>query len=494
MNRLPRPRAKVFRKLLRTLSGLERCRIVKLRDAYQLNKDSVRIPYEGFPIHIQLGKNGKQLRLFPENPLVPDDTQDKTPCFLVDDPEMATDRIGGFLRLEPEEEITLGSRDAEQQTFFKYPETVAPEHLRITHDGDAVVFEDLTSAGTCISPLLNHDSKERYTRLRQIREIYGGPLKPLPADEALSLIHQVNELMENEPYRKTTKDGQPGGLIRLPKKLTPVVIGDLHAQVDNLLVLLSHNGFIDALDKGEACLVLLGDAVHSERKGELDRMDTSLLIMDLIFRLKLRFPKQFFFIRGNHDGFMEEISKGGIPQGLLWKKALKDARGKEYRKAMRRYYELLPYVVSSPHFAATHAAPPRSKISENMLVEINNYPGLIPELISNRMVRPNRPGGYTKGDIKRFRKTLDLPSDAPFIVGHTPLDMVNTYWLDVGKVINHHILYSAGDTWVGAFVELDGQMVPLRYPVESLVDLINNLPESTEDYSELTEKIAGTGG
>ena len=99
------------------------------------------------------------------------------------------------------------------------------------------------------------------------------------------------------------------------------------------MCILSHNGFLDALERGEACMVILGDAVHSERDGELDQMDDSMLMMDLIFRLKLRFPEHLFFIRGNHDSFAEEISKGGIPQGMFWRRSLKKARGKEYRKA-----------------------------------------------------------------------------------------------------------------------------------------------------------------
>ena len=201
------------------------------------------------------------------------------------------------------------------------------------------------------------------------------PSKPLPADEALALIEEVNQLMEQEVMRPRDSRGLPGGLLRLPAELTPIVVADLHAQVDNLLVILSHNGFLHALEKGEACMVIIGDAVHSERDGQLDQMDDSMLIMDLIFRLKLRFPEHFFFIRGNHDSFGEEISKGGVPQGLFWKRALNKARGKEYRKAMQRYYDLLPYVVVSPDFCAAHAAPPRSKVSADMLVDITTLSG-----------------------------------------------------------------------------------------------------------------------
>lgn len=33
----------------------------------------------------------------------------------------------------------------------------------------------------------------------------------------------------------------------LPQRLTPILVADLHAQVDNLLTVLSQNAFLDAL-------------------------------------------------------------------------------------------------------------------------------------------------------------------------------------------------------------------------------------------------------
>jgi hypothetical protein len=473
----PSPKVKpdFLKRLRRAFLGLSRCRQVKLRDAYRLVGDSVRIPYEGFPMELILGENGKRLRLYPEVPLQGAGDADSPPSFLIEDPDHRGETIGGFLRLEPDGELMLGRLDSEQEAMFNYPKGVEQRHLRMIHDGNAVVFEDKTSSGTCISPALNEEKTDRLDCLRRVLEIFGGPLKLLPADEALALIEKVNQLMEHEVMRPRDSRGLPGGLLQLPADLTPIVVADLHAQVDNLLVILSHNGFLHALEKGEACMVILGDAVHSERDGQLDQMGDSMLIMDLIFRLKLRFPENFFFVRGNHDSFGEEISKGGVPQGMFWRRALKKARGKNYRKAMQRYYDLLPYVVASPDFCAAHAAPPRSKVSADMLVDVTKYPGLITELITNRMLRPNRPGGYTKGDVKRFRKALELPPGTPFIVGHTPMDLTETYWLNVGAAENHHILYSASDKWVGAFTRIGGQMWPLRYPCERLVELTNHL-------------------
>ena len=477
----PKVRPDLLKKLKRAFSGISRCRLLRLRDAYRLVGESVRVPYEGFPMELLLGTEGKRLRLYPEYPLNRGTLDAATiaagdpPALLLEDPDHAGMAIGGFLRLEPGDQITLGRREPEQQAMFAYPAAVENRHLRLTHDGDAVIFEDKSGAGTCISPLLNEEKTDRLDCLQKIRDIYGGPLRPLPADEALELIGQVNQLMREEAYRPRNHRGLPGGLIRLPEQLTPIVVADLHARVDNLLVILSHNGFLRALEHGEACLVILGDAVHSERAGELDRMEDSMLIMDLIFRLKIRFPEHLFFIRGNHDSFAEEISKAGIPQGMFWRRALKKARGKAYRKAMQDYYDLLPYIVASPHFCGAHAAPPRSKVSAEMLIEIERYPGLIPELLANRMARPNRPGGYTKGDIKRLRKTLELSPDTPFIVGHTPMDPTGTYWLNVGTAENHHILYSAGDNWVGLFTRIGDRMWPLKYPCEPLVELVNSL-------------------
>ena len=473
-DQIPEVRPKLLKQLRRAFSGLGRCQLLKIRDAYRLVDERVRVPFEGFPMELMLGENGKRLHLYPEYPLLGEPKQNGPPNFLIEDPEHDGEGIGGFLRLEPGQELILGRHDPAQVALFQYSDKVMPRHLRLRHDGDTVVFKDRTSVGTCISPMLNEEKTQRLVDVRDLRDVFSGPLEPLPPDEALVLIEEVIALMEREIYRPLDSRGVPGGLLELPTSLTPVIVADLHAQIDNLLVILTHNGFLRGMEKGEVCMIVIGDAVHSERDGLLDNMDDSMLMMDLIFQLKRRFPENFFFVRGNHDSFSEEVAKFGVPQGQLWKRALRKDRGKEYRKAMQRYYDLLPYAVVSEDFVATHAAPTRTKISREMLVNIHRYPGLIPEIINNRMQRPSRPGGYTKGDVRRFRKGLDLPADVPFLVGHTPMDQTRTYWRNVGEAENHHILYSANNDWVGVFTRIGHTMWPLRYPVEPLRELFNN--------------------
>ena len=311
--------------------------------------------------------------------------------------------------------------------------------------------------------------------LHEIRNIFGGPIELLSPEDALSDLVEVNHLLEKEPLRPRNQEGQPGGVVKLPEKYIPIILGDLHAQVDNLLTILSHGEFLEMMGDGKAAMVFLGDAVHSEIDGELEKMESSLLMMDLIIRLKLWFPQQIFYVRGNHDSFSAEIGKDGVPQGLLWSRTLKNIRGEAYREAMAHLYELLPYIALSNDYVACHAAPPKGKVSMDMLVNIHKYPVLMQEMTCNRLYRPNRLAGYTKGDVKRFRKSLELGQDAELFVGHTPLTRHDTLWMNVGGIAHHDVVFSGNMPWIGLFTRVDGHMIPIKYRREPLLDIINNL-------------------
>ncbi|MCB1940832.1 MAG: metallophosphoesterase, partial [Candidatus Accumulibacter sp.] len=239
-----------------------------------------------------------------------------------------------------------------------------------------------------------------------------------------------------------------------------------------------------------AALVILGDAVHCEVDGQLRAMESSMLMMDLIFRLKLRFPEQVFYVRGNHDSFSEDLAKEGVPQGLLWARELSELRGAVYQKAMGEFYRLLPYVVISPDFFACHAAAPKSKVTRKMLVNIHQYPTLILELINNRLQRASRPQGYSRRDVRHFRKRLNLDPETPFIVGHTPIDREDTLWPNVDGIDHHHVLFSANPRHVGVITRVGETMVPLTYAVDKLTPIINAL----EAEQPVVARAASTAG
>ena len=153
------------------------------------------------------------------------------------------------------------------------------------------------------------------------------------------------------------------GLLDLPGEPTPIIIGDLHAQLDNLLKILSQDGYLDALECGDAYLLFLGDIVHREDDGELEEMDSSLLVLDLVFKLKIHFTKNVFYLRGNHEIFDDKVGKGGVPQArLLWQRC-RERRGTKYAERLAECFDLLAYVAKTKDFIACHAGPPRREAS-----------------------------------------------------------------------------------------------------------------------------------
>ena len=448
---------------------------LKLGDAYRLGNTKVRVPLDGIPIEISLGLNDKRLHLYPETRLNRRGEVVRLASFVIADPGAHSRGISGFLRLSPKNWLSLGSADELQQALFDYPPAVDEQHLVVIYGRDGLVFRNLSDAGTSIGPAVAEAGWARESKLRRLREIFGGPIELLPREEALQLIEEVNRALHTEAHRALDDRGLPGGLLVLPQTITPILVADMHAQIDNLLTVLSQNAFLDALDEGSAALVILGDAVHCELDGQLREMESSMLMMDFIFRLKLRFPQQVFYVRGNHDSFSENMSKDGIPQGLLWARELGERRGTAYLKAMGEFYGLLPYVAASDDFIACHAAPPTTKVDREMLVQIHRHPELIVELINNRLQRPNRPQGYRKRDVKRLRRALELGPETPLIVGHTPMDREGTLWCNVDGIANHHVLFSAHPDQVGVFTRVGDTMIPLRYPVDALTPIINSL-------------------
>ena len=119
----------------------------------------------------------------------------------------------------------------------------------------------LVDQGIPIAPMLDKARALRMNRLQRLRKIFGGPIRLVPRDQALALIEKVNRLMHNEVYRPRDDRGLPGGLLVLPRELIPIVLADMHAQVDNLLTVLTQNAFLEALEDGTAALIILGDAV-----------------------------------------------------------------------------------------------------------------------------------------------------------------------------------------------------------------------------------------
>ncbi len=454
-------------------------RWITLGSEPQTLESAGRIAHDGKSFELLLGDT--RLRFQPEIPIGSKKHTSRKNWIINSHQGCSHRTISGFLRLRVGETIVIGRNHKEFCQLFQLTENVADKHVSVTNrKGDLILTPLVGDQPTQVQRLDDLDYREqlergRHKALLEIGRLYGQTLRPLAPDLALATLKQVNALLAEEPYRPKNLQGQPGGLVEIPADATPVIVGDLHAQVNNLLKILSENCLLDCLRMKTATLIILGDAVHSEMIHETAKFETSMLIMDLIFRLKLIYPGNLFYIRGNHDSFDPEIDKNGVLQGILWREALLRQRGEAYVREMQTFYDALPYVIRSDSFLACHAGPPRATIGRNDLINIAGNPNLAIELVTTRMQQPNHPGGYTKGDVKRLRKGLELPPKTRFIVGHTPMDPFGSFWLHAGSIKNHHIIYSAHTEGPSIIIRTGDTFNPITFPAESLTDIINDL-------------------
>jgi hypothetical protein len=443
----------------------------------RLSGKELRIPLSGYQEYrIEMGK--QTLILSPDPGVTA--RRYESPCdFILFDPERYNKRISHFLRLPPGSTLAIDRKLEFQEQVFSSPRDAFRRQFSVSHTGDSLVFRDpISELGTYVS--LAGDTREipgltlrRRAALQRVLKIFGSPIQTLSPREATTTLKQVNALLRNETGHSKDALGNPGGILELQDNVTPILVGDLHARVDNLLTILSENAFLDSLENGTAALIILGDAIHSEEPDRLEEMESSLLMMDLIFRLKLRFPGNVFFIVGNHDSFMHELMKQGIPQGLLWEKHVLSSRGEEYKTELELFYQQSPLLVLSKDFIACHAGPARRKVSRQILVDARQFPDIVHDMTWGRIRTAAFPAGYTRNDIRKFRKDLEVGSDTPFIVGHHPCSSEETLWLNVGQANQHHVVISSRPDRVGIFAGIDGRMVPQVYPVEPLVSWLN---------------------
>ncbi|MEA2079595.1 MAG: metallophosphoesterase, partial [Pseudomonadota bacterium] len=408
-----------FWKNLRTyLGAADETVILAPSQKLRLSGKRTRIPLSGFPVfEVEMGK--QRLFLYPD--LSVDTRVRTTPCdFILFDPQRYRTGISHFLRLSPGETLSIDRNTEYQRYVFSSPRDAFRRHFSVLHEGDALVFRDpVSELGTYLSLVDEeqdgfHISSRRAATLKRVSEIFGGAMQALPPEEALDTLRKVNRCLRDQSQCPKDSVGNPGGVLQLPSRLTPILLGDLHAQLDNLLKILSENTFLESLENGKAALIIIGDAIHPEQDGKLEDMHSSLLMMDLIFKLKLQFPEQVFYIVGNHDSFSHDVMKHGVMQGLLWEKHVTATRGEEYRAELELFYRQSPLVVVSQDFIACHAGPARNKISLETLVNVRQFPGIVHDITWNRIRSRRFPAGYTRSDVRRFRKGLGAESDTPF--------------------------------------------------------------------------------
>jgi len=285
--------------------------------------------------------------------------------------------------------------------------------------------------------------------------------------EGVALVHHVIDLMGHSPGRLPDSEGNPGGLIVLPQGVRPIIIGDLHANREHLRLILDFETNRQDLDSGRAVCILVGDALHDDRTGHMKDMESSLGILDDVFQLFLRYPKNVYYIRGNHDSFDERLRKSGISPGLEFKNALLRTQGPDYVHAVGEFFEAMPYFIIGDGYVITHAGPPHGGVVREELINIKKYPEKLHQLLWNRVNEFHGTPSlkeYSEKEIRLVLNLLGLPEDTHFIVGHNPIWSDGNkvgIWKDVIGIKNHHILQS-GYGSQAPFITFDGKTMIVK--------------------------------
>ncbi len=218
---------------------------------------------------------------------------------------------------------------------------------------------------------------------------------------------------EDTSIREKDDQGQPGGVITLNKELPTIIVPDLHARVYFIKYLMNHlidgKTVLELLFLSQIQIVCVGDGFHSERRCK-DRwlaasiefenefnthenidmeMSENLGLMSLIIELKIKFPKLFHFLKGNHENILNEEGYGNYPfgkftsEGIIVKSWISKFYGDDFLYKYSSFEKSLPLFVIGRNFLVSHAEP-RHFYDRSQLINCYNNHDLIYDLTWTR--------------------------------------------------------------------------------------------------------------
>ena len=270
-------------------------------------------------------------------------------------------------------------------------------------------------------------------------------------DEIFEASEKMVNLLEDEKYswRPENSEGKAGGLLDFTDSDIPVVIiPDLHARPYFLKQICEYKisgiPVIDLLKNNQIHLVFVGDALHSEKitkerwflcqkefsEGNFsgnymkEEMADGLSLLMMLFELKVCFPSNFHFLKGNHENVMNLHEGGDFPfrkyadEGQMVKEFIKDYYGDDVLYMISLYENNLPLVYASKKCVVSHGEPFRV-FSRQELIDARLNPKVVSGLIwtANNEAANNS----VSGTIKKLFINEKLSSNILWFAGHRPV-------------------------------------------------------------------------
>ena len=231
-----------------------------------------------------------------------------------------------------------------------------------------------------------------------IEEILKRTTIPEPK-EYLEKVSKVIDILneENKSIRPDSDDGSPGGIIHLYHDIPTIIIPDIHGRMQLIKGLINlktdEKSFFQLMEDKEIQVLCVGDGVHSELVGkerwqaafkEYEKgyrkhksIDSEMLdnlgLMEMILEMKISFPDNFHFLKGNHENIKNEETGGDHPfrkfvfEGDMVKTWVQQFLGELFLDIYSEFEKKLPLLAVGENFMVSHAEPKRFYKPEEIL-------------------------------------------------------------------------------------------------------------------------------
>ncbi|MBI9097375.1 MAG: metallophosphoesterase [Spirochaetaceae bacterium] len=231
-----------------------------------------------------------------------------------------------------------------------------------------------------------------------------------PPDNSYSkLLEYTNSVLENENQSRRPADsnGLPGGIVCLKPDITTIIVPDLHGRIKFLLNLLaftdqSGTSILQKLAFNQIQIVCVGDGFHSEYKTEerwkasylefvdgyrksrnMDReMSNNFRLMEIVQLVKISFPENFHFLKGNHENIKNEKEKGNhifrkfAFESMMVYEYVKKFYDKQFLDLYYQFEKNMPLLAIGKNFLVSHAEP-KSFFNRSSVIEYRKNPHVV---------------------------------------------------------------------------------------------------------------------
>ncbi len=224
---------------------------------------------------------------------------------------------------------------------------------------------------------------------------------PPKEDPYVKVLDKVNKALdeENKEIRPYSKSGLPGGLLYLKKDIPTIIVPDIHARIDfflNIMFFKFQNNVtvLEMLALNKLQVVCVGDGFHAEARAydrwqlafeeyneEFERhknmdeeMKESLGVMEMVMEIKINFPDNFHFLKGNHENISNERGEGNYPfrkfayEGPMVISYIEKFYSEDFLLKYYVFEKNLPLLAVGKNFIVSHSEP-QSLYKKDQLVD-----------------------------------------------------------------------------------------------------------------------------